>query len=442
MRGKNSAASRVAVVAVVVVVLAAAAVGGLFLTGVLTPVQEKRQVVIGLSLPLTNPVGIHAKYAAEMAVEEINSAGGVILNGTRYELVLVSEDTNEMDPLIPVDQGVTAFKRLIELHGAHVIVGGVRTDVVVAQSQLLSQYKVVFLDVESNQRIVEDLVQSDYENYKYYFHFFAGGRNSSAGPYIATIPVALRNAAQKDPNFPDVSKVALVAENALWTAGLAGRPAGNSTFFTRLKQQGFDLVFAELYPTTQSDFSSYLARIKQSGAGLIILLFSGPPGVAFVKQWAAYDWSPGKKPIVFGPGLLGGFSWFWDQTGGAAQGTIWWPATVKVPVTPKTVPFIEKFSQRFRETPNTAAFDTYDAIYVLKAALERANTWKADRLVPALEQTDYDGVIGKIQFSRRLHGLNLANHNLYWYFGQWQNGELVPVWSPDQPQEVRNMILP
>ncbi|MCS6784283.1 MAG: ABC transporter substrate-binding protein [Candidatus Caldarchaeum sp.] len=442
MNLKISAISRTAAVAVLVVVIAAAAVGGLFLTGVLTPEQQKRQIIIGLSLPLTNPVGIHAKYAAEMAVEEINAAGGVTINGTKYQLVLVAEDTNEMDPLIPVDQGVTAFKRLIEVHGAHVIVGGVRTDVVVAQTQQLSRYKIVYLDVESNQRIVEDLVQSDYDNYKYYFHFFAGGRNSSAGPYIAQIPVALRNAARANPNFPNVTRVALVAENALWTVGLAGRPAGNSTFFQRLKAAGFDLVFAELYPTTQADFSSYLARIKASGAGLIILLFSGPPGVAFVKQWAAYDWSPGKKPIVFGPGLLGGFSWFWDQTGGAAQGTFWWPATVKVPVTPKTVPFIEKFTQRFKETPNTAAFGTYDAIYVLKEALERANTWKGDRLVEAMERTDYVGVMGRIKFDRRHHGLNLADQHLYWYFGQWQNGELVPVWSPDQRDTVRNFILP
>jgi hypothetical protein len=117
------AVSRVALVAVVVVVIVAAAVGGLFLTGVLTTQEQKRQIIIGLSLPLTNPVGIHAKYAAEMAVEEINQAGGVVLNGTKYELVLVAEDTNEMDPLIPVDQGVTAFKRLVEVHGAHVIVG-------------------------------------------------------------------------------------------------------------------------------------------------------------------------------------------------------------------------------------------------------------------------------------------------------------------------------
>ncbi|MEM0349973.1 MAG: ABC transporter substrate-binding protein [Candidatus Caldarchaeum sp.] len=171
MNKSIKAVSRTAVVALVVVVIAVAAVAGIFLTGVFTPEQQKRQIIIGLSLPLTNPVGIHAKYAAEMAVEEINAAGGVVLNGTRYELVLVAEDTNEMDPLIPVDQGVTAFKRLVEVHGAHVIVGGVRTDIVVAQTQLLSQYKIVYLDIESNQRIVEDLVQNDYENYKYYFHF-------------------------------------------------------------------------------------------------------------------------------------------------------------------------------------------------------------------------------------------------------------------------------
>jgi hypothetical protein len=49
------AVSRVALVAVVVVVIVAAAVGGLFLTGVLTTQEQKRQIIIGLSLPLTNP---------------------------------------------------------------------------------------------------------------------------------------------------------------------------------------------------------------------------------------------------------------------------------------------------------------------------------------------------------------------------------------------------
>lgn len=425
----------------VIILIILAALGAYYFLQLQAPAQEKF-VTIGLALPLTNPVGIHAREAAELARDEINSAGGVLMNGTSYKIKLVSEDTNEMDPLIPVDQGVTAFRKLIEQDGAQVIIGGVRTDIAVAQTQLLSQYKIVYLDIETNQRIVEDKVVSDYANYKYYFHFFAGGRNSSAGPYIARIPLALKNAAANNPNFPNVTRVALLAENALWTVGLAGRPAGNSSFFKALTSRGFDLVYAQLYPTSASDFSSYLAGIKQSGAGLIIFLFSGPPGIAFTKQWASYDWSPGKKPIVFGPGLLGGFSWFWDQTGGSAQGTMWWPATVRVNVTSKTISFIDKFTKKYGETPNTAAFDTYDAMYVLKSALEKANSWQADKLVSALEQTNYEGTIGNIQFSKTLHGLNLAKPNLYWYFGQWQNGELVPVWSPDKPDSVRNFILP
>jgi len=427
----------IAIGVVVVVALIAAAV-----LVVYNPFQQQqKEIIIGLSLPLTNPVGIHARKAAEMAVEEINAAGGVRLKDGVYKLRLVAEDTNEMDPLIPVDQGVAAFKRLIEVHGAHVIVGGVRTDIVVAQTQLLSQYKIVYLDIESNQGIVEGKVSQDYENYKYYFHFFGGGPKSSAGPLIIGFLQKLKEMSEKDPNMPDASKVALLAENALWTVGLAGRPAGNSTFFKRLADLGFKLVYAELYPTTESDFSSYLAKMKAQCPGVVVFLFSGPPGIIFTKQWQDYNWAPCKKPIVFGPGLLGGFSWFWDQTGGKAQGTIWWPSTVRVSVTPKTVQFIDKFKQRYGETPNTAAIDAYDAIYVLKEALERAGTWQADELVKALEQTDYVGVMGRIKFSRDHHGLDFTYENIYRYFGQWQNGELVPVWEKDWP-EIKNLLIP
>jgi branched-chain amino acid transport system substrate-binding protein len=110
-------------------------------------------------------------------------------------------------------------------------------------------------------------------------------------------------------------------------------------------------------------------------------------------------------------------------------------------VTPKTVQFIDKFKQRYGETPNTAAIDAYDAIYVLKEALERAGTWQADELVKALEQTDYVGVMGRIKFSRDHHGLDFTYENIYRYFGQWQNGELVPVWEKDWP-EIKNLLIP
>ncbi len=434
------AITRTALVLVVIAVVVVAGVGYYFYTQYARVPPTQPTLRVGLSLPLTNPVGIHAKQAAEMAVEEINNAGGVTMNGTQYKITLVSEDSNEMDPLIPVDQGVTAFKRLIEQDGAQVVLGGVRTDIVVAQSQLLKQYNLVMIDVETNQPIVERLVLNNYADYKFYFHTFAGGVNSSAGPFLLTFPQTLKSFCTGKAACPDVTKVALIAENALWTAGLAGRPAGNSTFFVGLQRAGFQLVYSDLYATTQSDFSAFLTKVKDSGAGLVIFLFSGPPGIAFTRQWQAFSWSPGKKPIVFGPGLLGGFSWFWDQTAGAADGTIWWPATVKVAVTSKTLPFIDKFQARFKETPNTAAFDMYDSVYILKTGLERANTWRPDKLVPALEQVEYEGTIGVIKFTKS-HGLDFSRPNLYWYFGQWQKGQLVPVWNWGARDRVSDLIL-
>lgn len=438
---KYNALTKMATIALVLIVVLSV-VTGVYVYNLTTSQGMKEKIVIGLSLPINHLVGIHVKNAVEMALEEINSAGGIRINGSSYQLTYVVEDTNELDPMIPVDHGVTAFKRITEIHKAHAVIGGFRTEVTVAQTQLLSQYKVVFLDIFSNTRILEDRVIEDYENYKYYFHVFAGGRNSSVGPYLVSFLTALKNTAAGSPNYPDTTKISLLAENAIWTVALAGRPAGNSSFFQILKRQGLELVYADLYPLGQSDFSSYLARVRSSGAGLIIFLFSGPPGVAFIKQWDAFSWEPGKKPIVFGVSMLGGISWFWKQTDGSADTTVWWPATVKVPVSPKTVQFTEKFVQKYGETPATAALNAYDAVYILKDALEKAGTWKVDRLVAALEQTDYEGVIGRIQYSKQQHGLDLRNKSIYGYFGQWQNGELVPVWSPEKTNEVVQFKLP
>ena len=378
-----------------------------------------------------------------MAAEEINNAGGIRLEDGVYKIKLVVEDTEEMNPSIPTEKGVEAFKRLIEVDGAKIILGGVRTDIVVAQSQLLSSYKIVFIDIESNNPWVEMKVAQDYPHYKYYFHLFANG--SVFKPYMVLFPMALRSFSKTHPEYPNMSRMAILAENALWTVKIVGRPVGNSSYVKALQTKfGFDIPYMDLYPTTEADFSSYLAKAKAAGVGQILFLFSGAPGVAFVKQWQDYDWSPYKKPIVWGPGLLGGFSWFWDQTTGKAQSSIWWPASIRLPKDwpiQKTAEFYDRFKAKYHDTPNTAAYDIYDGMYILKIALEKAGTWNADKLVKALEQTDYEGVIGPIKFTR-FHGLEFAEPKIYWYFGQWQNGKLVDVWSAGNPKVVYNLVMP
>lgn len=459
----KSAISRSATIGIIVILVVIIAIGGYAATVLMAPTSltsssvttsttstaSQQYVTLGLSLPLSSAVGQDALDAANMAVSKINSGGGVVMNGTHYLLKTVSEDTGEMDPTIPVDQGLSALQKLVTVDGAQVILGGVRTDVVVAQAAQLAKYKTVFIDIESNEPIVECEVHytsncppgitANYTAYKYYFHLFVNG--SAIGPSLVQFPILLRNYTQSHPGFPNVTNVAILGENALWTVGPVGRPAGNSSFVGALKHFGFNVVYANLFPLSTQDFSTYLSQIASAKAGLVLLFFSGTDGAAFAQQYQSYNWPGGQKPFVFGPGLLGGFSEFWSQTNGAAQGMIPWPSTVNVSLTPKTVPFINAFYAQYGHTPNTAAIDMYDGINMVAQAMSVANTWKADPLISALQNITYTGVMGTIHFTSS-HGINLPQIPMYEQFGQWQNGTLVPIWNSTSTTISSKIIAP
>lgn len=445
-RGRNAISTTLAVGIVVILIVVAGAAAYL----IYKPGQQPAQyVTLGLSIPTAFAVGQDAQNAANMAIGEINAKGGVTMNGTQYLLKTVTEDTNEMDWTIPVDQAVSALQKLTTVDGAQVILGGVRTDAVVAEAAKLVQYKTVFVDVESNQPIVEcsvatakgcpPSVQANYSAYKYYFHLFVNG--SAISPSLVQFPIALRGYIANQSGWPNVGRVAILGENALWTVGPVGRPAGNSSFAGALKRFGFNLTYASVFPLNTQDFSTYLSQIAAAKAGMIILFFSGTDGVSFAQQWQSYNWPNGTRPVVFGPGLIGGFSYYWSQSNGAAQGMIPWPSTVNKSFTAKTVPFIDAFAKQFGHTPNTMAMDMYDGVYIVAQAMQNANTWQSAKLIPAMESLTYTGVTGTVHFTSS-HGINLPQIPMYQQFGQWQNGVLVPIWQTGQKTINPTIVKP
>lgn len=78
-------------------------------------------------------------------------------------------------------------------------------------------------------------------------------------------------------------------------------------------------------------------------------------------------------------------------------------------MTSKSVPFAKAYIKRFGESPAYNAYTTYDAFYILKSAIERAGSTKAEAFVNALGKTDHIGTIGREQFypksSRFAHDL-------------------------------------
>jgi branched-chain amino acid transport system substrate-binding protein len=77
-------------------------------------------------------------------------------------------------------------------------------------------------------------------------------------------------------------------------------------------------------------------------------------------------------------------------------------------------------------------YTAYDNVYIIADAIKRAGSLYSDKLVAAMEATDYVGTIARVQFlpqgDPRVHGLKTGA--ITGPMLQWQNGVQVNMWPP------------
>jgi branched-chain amino acid transport system substrate-binding protein len=103
-----------------------------------------------------------------------------------------------------------------------------------------------------------------------------------------------------------------------------------------------------------------------------------------------------------------------------------------VAVTPKTLPFVEAFKKKYGNFPSYAGYTAYDDVFIIAEAIKRAGSTDSDKLVTALEATDYEGTIGRVQFlpkgDPQVHGLRTGPGAITGLMLQWQNGKQTNLW--------------
>lgn len=103
-----------------------------------------KPIVIGLVTVLKFQCGIGAVRAAELAVEEINAAGGVNVAGVRHPLKLESADGRCTEPGTPINETLMVIEKLILDKGIRFFVGGPnRSEAALAALDLFSKYKAI-----------------------------------------------------------------------------------------------------------------------------------------------------------------------------------------------------------------------------------------------------------------------------------------------------------
>jgi branched-chain amino acid transport system substrate-binding protein len=204
-------------------------------------------IKIGILQPVTGALaqdGEYGRLGAEIALNEINAAGGIkSMGGAKLQMVFGDARSNP--------EGGTAEVERMQAEGVAGIVGGFASPIALAASQAASRYDIPYIvDVGVSDQIVN-------RGLKNTFRF---------GPGFGTVTsTALENLSKlNDAAGKPAKTVVIVHEDGLFGSGMA------KLLNERLPQRGFEVMETIAHPTPSRDMSNVALRIRALNPDLVI----------------------------------------------------------------------------------------------------------------------------------------------------------------------------
>ena len=361
-------------------------------------VIAEAQAVAGSSIP----------SAAQLAADEINAAGGV--DGRKIEIVSYDNHSNSAE-------SVRAFQRAVNEDHVSFVIASYVSEVVLALEPWAARLKTPMITPGAASDVITANIAKDYEHNKYTFHGYLTSGSLSKLVCDSAKDVLVDGLKMKT--------AVIMSEDAAWTTPL---DAGYAECLPSIGLQVIDHI--RFSPDT-TDFTPIFNKIEGEKPDVVIT------GISHVGVQPTVQWKSQQAPFpMFGVASQATNSTFWKDTNGAADGVLYQAVSGPgVAVTPKTLPFVDAFKKRFGNFPSYCGYTAYDDVYLIADAIHRAGSTDADKLVTAMEATDYVGTIGRIQFKppgdAHVHGLKTGPGLISGLFLQWQDGVQVNLWPAD-----------
>ena len=343
--------------------------------------------------------------AAQLAAEEINAKGGV--DGRKIEIVVYDDHSSAAE-------AVRAFQRAVSDDKVNAVIASYTSEVVLALVPWAARLKTLMITPGASSDAITQNIAKDYEHNKYTFH---GYLTSSS------LAVLVCDAAKDLLVEPRKMKSAvIVSEDAAWTTPL---DAGYEACLPKIGLKVLDHV--RFSPDT-TDFTPIFSKVEALKPDVMIT------GMSHVGTQPTVQWKSGQVPIpLFGISSQATNSAFWKDTNGATEGVLFNAVSGPgVAVTPKTLPFVEAFQKKFGNQPAYSGYTAYDDVFMIAEAVRRAGSLDSEKLVDAMEKTDYVGTIGRVAFmpkgDPKVHGLKTGTGFITGLMLQWQDGKQVNLW--------------
>jgi branched-chain amino acid transport system substrate-binding protein len=408
-----------------------------------------RNIRIGLVAPLSTPVGQDMSKAAQMAVNEINDAGGVYVAewNTKVNITLINADTVDDAP----GNAVTPVTRAIETDKVDLLIGGYSSAAALVYEKVAIDDRVTFIITGATNRLVTRRgPQGDYGGFgpngsysisdalgmSYMFHY-----STTTYHYSKTVvdffAFEMKPMVATDRNF----RLAILYRNDALGTGVEEA----TKYWMQNESLPIDLVADRSYDPTITNYQTDLAAVAASNPDAVLVVDN-----------------PDKTPLIIKQGLNDvGLKTvymaiennqapvFFSLLGEIGNGQLL-EASLDPFMVPSYLPALQTYSQKFNETygvlPGNDGTKVYDAFSIAKDAIERAGTVDKARVRTAIENTNMNQMLimtqtGKIQFSTGVnyHEIDPITfiEQLYWDATSSQLKSQI-VWSASSP-DINNL---
>ena len=354
-------------------------------------------VKVGAVVPLTGrygPGGAQVRAGYEIAVEQINAAGGVTVGGKKVplELVLLDDESDATKTVSRLEtlaaQGVVAY------------LGGFGSDLHAAAASVAEKNKIPYLGVAFALNKVHQ------QGFRYLFSPF--WKSPDIGQQLPGMLNAI-------PAGERPKTVAIFQEKTDWGREMA-------TAWTEAgKAAGYQVVVNAEYAPGAKDFSDLILKAKSANADAVFALPTPPDGMTMIKQMKELSYSPKLTLFIRAPDPP-----IWTKNLGKDGDFVvlapGWHNAVKAPGVNE---LNEAHTKKIGRPADPIAGPAYACVQILAAAVGRAGSADREKLRDAIAATDMTTVIGPVKF--RPDGTGIVQS----VFLQWLNGKQELVWPKE-----------
>ncbi len=325
-------------------------------------------IKVGVYGPFTGgsaPMGVSMRNGVQVAIDEINAAGGVL----GKKIVMIDRDDEAKN-----ERGGQIMLELLDKEKVIAVLGPINTGVADASTQYPNAKKIPMIINVSAGAKVNELFKSNPDN----FIFRIAANDDIQSRVIVNEALKL-----------GYKRPALLCDDTNY--GQNGREKMEAV----LAEKGVKPVYVGKFKIKDSDMSAQLQEARAAKADVLLVYGIGPELAAVSNSMSRLGW----KVDMIGSWTLS-MSNYITNAGKNGNGT-------KMPQTfieasaksDKQKKFIADYNAKFKESPIASAVSAaqgYDSMYLLKLAIEQAQSVEGPKIKAALEElaVPYDGITG------------------------------------------------